>query len=182
MKKATVMVAALLAVGIATGMATGVSAERRDILVSFDGGVGVIPAQNVSGAMNPDGTFPDVRRNVVRGVVPAGGPWRIADLRASVDTYGRIRVRGRGLLLASGNGLGTNANLSVLATLVCEAAAPFVERSTNIAGVRLQPNGDFRIDDTLDSTPSECPSPVLLIRATGGAWLAAGIPDLGHDD
>ena len=97
MKKATVMVAALLAVGIATG----VSAERRDILVSFDGGVGVIPAQNVSGAMNPDGTFPDVRRNVVRGVVPAGGPWRIADLRASVDTYGRIKVRGRGLLLAS---------------------------------------------------------------------------------
>jgi hypothetical protein len=179
MKKATVMVVMLLAVGITTGL----SAERRDILVSFDGGIGVIPAQNVSGAMNPDGTFPDVRRNVVRGVIPAGGPWRIDDLRAVVDSYGRIKVRGRGLLLASGNSIGQTANLSVFATLICEATAPFVERSSNTTGVRLEPNGDFRIDDTLDPAPAECASPVLLIRtSSGGAWFAAGIPDLRHDD
>jgi hypothetical protein len=179
MKKAIVMVAMLVVVGMTTGAAN----VRRDILVSFDGGIGVIPAQNVSGAMNPDGTFPDVRRNVVRGVIPAGGPWRIADLRASVDSYGRIKVRGRGLLLASGNSIGQTANLSVFATLICEGAIPFVERSSSAAGVRIQPSGDFRIDDTLDPAPSECPSPVLLIRATsGGAWLAAGIPDLRHDD
>ena len=163
-------------------MTTGVSAQRRDILVSFDGGIGVIPAQNVSGTTNADGTFPDVRRNIVRGVIPAGGPWRIEDLRAVVDSYGRIRVRGRGLLLASGNSIGQTANLSVFATLICEATIPFVERSTNTAGVRLEPNGDFRIDDTLNPAPSDCPSPVLLIRtASGGAWFAAGIPDLGHD-
>jgi len=179
MKRAIVMLVMLGAVALATG----VSAERGDILVSFDGGIGVIPAQNVSGTMNPDGTFPDVRRNVVRGVNPGGGPWRIADLRAVVDSYGRIKVRGRGLLLASGNSIGQTANQSVFATLICEATAPFVERSTSTAGVRLQPNGDFRIDETLDPAPSECPSPVLLIRTSaGGAWFAAGIPDLGDDD
>ena len=46
-----------------------------------------------------------------------GAPWRIADLRADIDTDGRIRVRGRGLLLANGNNIGQNANVSVFATL-----------------------------------------------------------------
>ncbi len=62
------------------------------------------------------------------------------------------------------------------ATLICEAAAPFVEHSTNVAGVPLEPNGDFRIDDTLNpGVPTDCASPVLLIRNTGGLWFAAGI-------
>jgi hypothetical protein len=69
----------------------------------------------------------------------------------------------------------------VFATLLCEAAAPFVERSTTFAGVPLEPNGDFRIDDTLNPVPSDCPSPVLLIRNAGGVWFAAGIPKLGDD-
>src|SRR5258705_210922 len=42
-------------------------------------------------------------------------------------------------------------------------------------------DGGLRIDDTLNSVPSECPSPVLLIRNTGGVWFAAGIPKLGDD-
>jgi hypothetical protein len=171
-----------LAMLLVAGMVGGATGHRRDILVSFDGGIGVIPAQNVAGAPNADGTFPDVRRNIVRGVVPAAGPWRIADLKASVDAFGRIKVRGRGLLLASGNSIGQNANQSVFATLICEGAAPFVERSTSAAGVPLQPNGDFRIDDVLNPAPSECASPVLLIRSTGGAWFAAGVPSLGDDD
>ena len=168
--KATAMLIVLLTVGIGSE----VRAHGRDILVSFGSGVGVIPAQNIAGVANADGTFPDVRRNVVRGVVPAAGPWTIADLKALVTTDGRIKVRGRGLLLASGNGLGTNANLSVIATLICEAAAPFVERSTAVA-VPLEANGDFRIDDVLNPPTTECASPVLLIRAANGAWLAAGI-------
>jgi hypothetical protein len=145
------------------------------ILVSFDGGIGVIPAQNGAGIVNADGTLTDVRRNVVRGVGPAIGPWRIEGLAAVVDVDGRIRVNGRGLLLASGNSIGQNANQRVFATLICEAAAPFVERSSSPLGVALEPNGDFRIDDVLDSVASECPSPVLLIRASSGTWFAAGI-------
>jgi hypothetical protein len=179
MKPAMVLLAM---VGIA-GIGSTVTADRRDILVSFDGGIGVILVQNVAGLMNADGTFQDVRRNIVRGVAPGAGPWRIADLKATIDADGRIRVRGRGLLLASGNSIGQTANQVVFATLICEAAAPFVERSTSAVGVPLEPNGDFRIDDTLDSVPSDCPSPVLLIRTTASrSWFAAGIPKLGDDD
>jgi hypothetical protein len=172
----------LVMLGIA-GVGIRATAQRRDILANFDGGIGVIPVQNVAGLMNADGTFQDVRRNIVRGVAPGAGPWRIADLKAVVDSDGRIRVRGRGLLLASGNSIGQTASQVVFATLICEAAVPFVEHSTNSVGVPLDPNGDFRIDDTLDSAPSECPSPVLLIRTTvNRTWFAAGIPKLGDDD
>jgi len=155
---------------------TGVSAADRNSLARFDGGIGVIPASTGAGAANPDGTLPNVRLNIVRGVFPGAGPWRIAELRAEIDTDGSVRVRGRGLLLASGNGIGTNANQSVFATLICEASAPFIEHSTNPAGVPLAANGDFRIDDTLNSVPADCASPVLLIRNLGGVWFAAGIP------
>ena len=153
----------------------------RDVLVRFDGGIGVIPAQNGAGPVNADGTLPNVRLNVVRGVSQGAGPWRIADLRAEVDTDGRIKVRGRGLLLASTNGIGTNANQRVFATLICEPVAPFVERSTDVAGVALDENGDFRIDDVLNTVPTDCASPVLLIRNTGGVWFAAGIQARGDE-
>lgn len=175
MKKAAVMALAL-------GIVAHVSAHDRDFLARFEGGIGVIPVSNGAGPVNPDGTLPNVRLNVVRGVPPGAGPWRIANLRADVDLYGRIKVRGRGLLLASGNSIGQNANQRVFATLICEAAAPFVERNTDKAGVPLDVNGDFRIDGTLDPVPSDCASPVLLIRNTGGVWFAAGIPKLGDDD
>ena len=174
-KKAAVILLAL-------GIGGHVSASGRDSLARFEGGIGVIPVSNGAGPVNADGTFPNVRLNIVRGVFPGAGPWRIADLRADVDADGRIKVRGRGLLLASGNSIGQNANQRVFATLLCEAAAPFVERSTAFTGVPLEPNGDFRIDETLNPAPSECPSPVLLIRNTGGVWFAAGIPRLGDDD
>jgi hypothetical protein len=137
---------------------------------------------NGAGPANLDGTLPNVKLNIVRGVPPGAGPWRIADLHAAVEVDGRIKVRGRGLLLASGNSIGQNANQSVFATLICEPAAPFFEHSTSRVGVPLEANGDFRIDDYLDSVPSECPSPVLLIRNTGGVWFAAGIPRVGDDD
>jgi hypothetical protein len=173
-KKAAVILLAL-------GIGGHVSASGRDFLARFEGGIGVIPVSNGAGPVSADGTFPNVRLNIVRGVFPGAGPWRIADLRADVDADGRIKVRGRGLLLASGNSIGQNANQRVFATLLCEAAAPFVERSTAFTGVPLESNGDFRIDETLNPAPSECPSPVLLIRNTGGVWFAAGIPKIGDD-
>ena len=168
---------------MATALGGQVSVFARDSLARFDGAIGVIPASAAAGTVNGDGTFPNVRSNVVRGVNPGAGPWTIAGLKAEVDSDGQIRVKGRGLLLASGNSIGTNANQHVFATLICEAAAPFVQHSTALSGVALEPNGDFTIDDTLTTVPSECPNPVLLIRNTGGVWFAAGIPVLdGGDD
>jgi len=176
MAKQTAVIALIL---IILGTVGHLVAKEKEFIARFDGGIGVIPVSNGAGPVNADGTFPNVRLNVVRGVNPGAGPWRIADLRADIDTDGRIKVRGRGLLLASGNSLGQNANQSVFATLICEAAAPFVEHSTT--SVPLEANGDFRIDDTLNTVPLDCPSPVLLIRNTGGVWFAAGIPRFGDD-
>src|SRR2546428_2214030 len=146
MKKAIVL-ATLVVVLLPVALVAKDSKDSGNSLVRFEGGIGVHPVSNVSGAANADGSFPNVTRNVVRGVNPAGQLWVIANLRADVKTDGRIRVDGRGLLLAGGNGIGTNANnAKVFATLICEAASPFVERNTDTAGVQLEPNGDFSID------------------------------------
>ena len=160
------LVALVLAV---TGMAT--AQEATDL--RFRGGIGVIPVTGV--AANGSVTL-----NVVRGVNPAG-PWRIADLDADVSPYGHIRVKGRGLLLAAGNGIGTNAGASVFATLFCGPANTATAHSSG--RVALHADGDFRIDDVLSpAPPTGCDAPVLLIRngAGSGVWFAAGIPELGR--
>jgi hypothetical protein len=172
--------AAIMAVLL--GLAATAAAQDGALLVQFDGAVGVQPVANVAGPVNADQTFPNVKLNIVRGINPAG-PWRIAGLEASVFADGRIFVRGRGLLLAAGNSIGQTAGQRVFATLICEAALPFDPRSTAPEGVALDPNGDFQIDDMLDSVPSECSSPVLLIRASSnGTWFAAGLPKLVKED
>src|SRR6266853_6198001 len=161
---------------------TPLSAAADDSLVKFKGGIGVIPVSSAAGALNADGTSPNVNRNVVRGVNPPGQLWTIADLRADVKADGSIKVKGRGLLLAGGNGIGGNAGQSVRATLICEANAPFTLHNTDPV-VPLELNGDFRIDGVLDPLPpAVCDSPVLLIRNPNGAWFAAGIVKRDSDD
>ena len=154
------------------------SAMAADTLVKFEGAIGDIPVANVTGVPNPDGTFPDVTRNVVRQVNPAGQIWVISDFKADVKVDGHIRVDGQGLLLGGGNAIGTNGNASVFATLICEATPPFAQFSSNLTGVPLAADGDFEIDDMLaPAPPAQCGSPVLLIRVSpSGAWFAAGIP------
>ena len=163
----------------ALAVARTASAQDQDDTIRFKGGIGVI---NVIG-QNPDLTL---KLNVVRGVNPAG-PWRIADLSAAVSSDGHISVVGRGLLLANGNSIATNAGASVHATLFCGSAT--AATAFDEPGVPLQADGDFRINDFLSSVPpNPCESPVLLIRSGAtpgqGVWFAAGIPRLeeDHDD
>jgi hypothetical protein len=159
------------------------SALADNTLAKFKGGIGVIPVSNGQGT---GGTATVVTRNIVRNVQPAGQPWVIRDLNAAVETDGRIHVQGRGLLLAGGNNIGTNATASVFATLLCAlntTPPTFSSHSTNSTmGVPLAPNGDFEINEPLVPPPTVCTSPVLLIRNTSVAanqgWFAAGIPDL----
>jgi len=135
----------------------------RQNLVRFSGGIGDIPTGSIA--------------TTVRGVAAAGQIWVIRDLAADVRQNGSIRLDGRGLLLGAGDAVGSNGNASVFATLFC-ADDGNVQHSSNPAGVPLDVNGDFRIDDTLSpAPPNPCTSPVLLIRVTGaGSWFAAGIP------
>ena len=174
----TSLFASILMVLIGGFFASSVIAD--DTLVRFQGAIGDLPVANVAGTANADGTFPNVTRNIVRGVAPAGQIWVISAFKADVKVDGRIRIDGRGLLLGGGDAIGTNGNASVFATLICAAVEPFMQFSTDPAGVPLAANGDFRINDVLVPTPpADCASPVLLIRVTGaGAWFAAGIPKL----
>ena len=165
-------------VALTLGIGCSFSAAGDDSLVRFKGGIGVIPVSSAAGVANADGSSPSAIRNVVRGINPPGQIWVIADLRADISVDGRIRVSGKGLLLAGGNAIGGTAGQSMFATLICEAAAPFTLHNTTLTGVALEQNGDFEIDDALTPVPTECASPVLLIRNAGGAWFAAGIPDL----
>ena len=61
----------MFALGV-TGAVVG--ADQRGSLARFDGGIGVIPVSNGAGPANPDGTFPNVKLNVVRSVPPGGKP------------------------------------------------------------------------------------------------------------
>jgi hypothetical protein len=166
---------------VLTGSLSVSSVLADDNLVKFKGGIGVIP---VSSGVGADTTATVVNRNIVRGVQPAGQIWTIADLDATIKTNGDISVTGNGLVLGGGNNIGRATGQSVFATLICEAASPFVEHSTNLTGVPLADNGDFKIDDVLDPLPpTDCASPMLLIRTSNNIaanrnWFAAGIPVL----
>jgi len=174
MTKSRFVLACVLSVGLGSSLLA-----KDDNSLRFDGGIGVIPVSNAT--QNADGSV-TVSRNIVRGVNPPGQIWIIDALRAEVRGD-EIRVRGRGLLLGGGNNIGTNANQSVFASLICGQAAPFTVHSTPTAGVPLDPNGDFRIDDVLaPAPPFECVNPVLLIRNPGGAWFAAGIVKRDDDN
>jgi hypothetical protein len=158
------------------------SAHAGESLVRFRGGIGVIPVSSgadEAGNQVTTAVADFVNRNIVRGIQPPGQIWVITDLAADVRVDGRIRVDGRGLLLGGGNNVGGNAGASVFATLFC-ANDGNVQHNSTLAGVALEANGDFRIDDELaPAPPSPCDNPVLLIRNTAlpnQAWFAAGIP------
>lgn len=150
---------------IALAFLTGGIAQsaQAQSLVRFSGGIGDITTGSTTTS--------------VRGVPAAGQIWVIRDLNADVKQGGNIRIDGRSLLLGAGDAVGSNGNASVFATLFCSNDGN-VQHSSTLAGVPLEANGDFRIDDTLSpAPPSQCTSPVLLIRVVGpGAWFAAGIP------
>ena len=146
-------------------------------LVRFKGGIGVDPVSGI--AMGAPVS------NVVCGVAPGGIPWRISRLHANVLTDGHITVEGRGLLLAGGNAtlvnaIGTNGGQSVRAELFCNTTSSScgTPSLTSVAGVALDPHGDFKINDTLTPLPPlSCTKPVLLIVSkANGHWFAAGIP------
>jgi len=160
----------IMAGALALAFSAAVMADDR--LVRFDGGIGEIPVSSTTGTTTT--------ANVVRGVSPGGQPWVISRLSADIRTDGHISVDGRGLLIAGGNSIGTNAGQSVLARLSCQVPAsnPATFTAHDSGAVALDAAGDFRIDDVLSPLPPEpCNNPALLIlNGTGQRWFAAGIP------
>ncbi len=160
---------ALVAASVALFGCPLAEALAADQIARFEGGIGSQP-------FAANGTTPIL--NAVLGVNPGGRPWVIKRLVAEARDDGRIRVDGRGLLLAGGDGIATPGGQSVRARLFCDGA----EHNSEDAA-ELDENGDFRIDSHLNPTPpSRCNKPVLLIvnvpaQPTGiPVWFAAGIP------
>lgn len=162
---------------------------QDDTIARFRGGVGVIPVSAGAAADPAQPTSEVVNRNFVRGVQPAGQIWVIDKLKARVRADGHIKVEGKGLILGGGNNAGRATGQRVFATLICSAAAPFVQHSTDstpvTGGIVLSTTGDFVIDDMLTPAPPlDCASPMLLIRTVGsGNWFAIGnLSTVGDDD
>lgn len=156
----------------------GAQAGGPQRVLTFRSGIGVGP---VLSGIGTAATATDVNRNIVRDIQPSGFPWMIRELRADVSDTGMIDVRGKGLLVAGGDGIGTNANQKVFVTLACGAASPFTTHSSTATGVALDPEGDFRITEALvPPPPAPCVKPALLIRNLGGAWFAVGIAEPRH--
>jgi len=166
----------LLVMTLAAASASGFAAPPAPPLVKFEGAIGVDPLTGANGV--------DVI-NTVRGIAPGGRAWVIRKLKATVGTDGTVSANGAGLLLASGDVIGTRGPVThVAATLACGAANATATLFTS-APSPLEPNGNFDIGGTL-SQDGVNPA-VLLIRAanpsTGvaGAWFAAGILNVDGD-
>jgi len=133
----------------------------------------------------------------IRTVVSGSAPWVVQEGKAQVDPNGNLRVRVRGLLIASGvlaNGnpvpaalVGTTGPVtSVHAALTCGGpggGVPFTITHTN--AVPLSPQGDFRINAHL-TLPTTCDRPILLIRIgepdAGGPFIASAAPFFERED
>lgn len=158
----------------------------KNVLISFDGAINLDP----STAVNTAGVI-SVVQNVVRGINPGGRPWVLRKLSATVNRDGTISARGKGLLIASGELIGTPGPVTLVgATLTCGAADATATRFSTLTGFALDAAGDFTIRGPLSTDgintavmPDTCTNPVLLIRSvnatTGalGGWFAAGIVD-----
>jgi hypothetical protein len=167
----------VMALGIASSVFAA-PAMAAGPLVRFDGGIGVDPVSGIAAGAPV--------LNTVHGVPPGGRPWVIATLKATVKEDGSISVKGRGLVLAGSDAIGTVAAIKfVAASLFCGT------QEFDSGAVPISSNGDFDIGGSLGAAPPDpCGTPpalppVLLIRnATGadgpgapGAWFAAGIPE-----
>jgi len=134
------------------------------------------------------GSTPNI---TIRSVPSGAAPWVVQEGKAQVDPDGKVKVRVKGLLIASGalaNGdpvpaalVGTTGPVtSVHVTLTCGGpggGVPFTLTSTG--AVPLSPQGDFKINAQI-TLPTTCDRPILLIRFgapdAGGPFLASADP------
>jgi len=171
----------LIPAALALATAAATAGPNPAAVLKFDGGIGVDPLTAAGGA--------DVS-NVVRGINPGGRAWVIRKLEASVYADSSVLIRGKGLLLSSGDLIATRGPVThVAATLACGPAdATAIKFTTGPS--ELSAAGNFTIrGPLLDGAntavlPATCDNPQLLIRAfspaTGlpGGWFAAAIRDL----
>jgi hypothetical protein len=175
----------LLGLFMAVAASSWAHAGDREVLVSFEGGIGVEPLTIVGG---------NHVSNTVRGVAPGGRAWAIRKLRATIGTDGSIRAKGEALVFNSQDLTGSAGPVSAVgASLFCGPAATAARFDSAVVALDAFANFTIRGKLTQDGIhdavmPDSCTTPVLLIRAgnaqTGvlGNWFAAGMPTSSSDD
>jgi hypothetical protein len=149
-------------------------------LVRFDGAIAADPLTGVNGTD---------ALNVVRGINPGGRAWTIRRFSANIGNDGSVSARGAGLLLASGDVIGTRAGIAQVAVTLFCGPANNTAAAFSSAPAAFDTAGNFHVNGALTQDgvnravlPATCDNPALLIRAVGangapGAWLGAGIVD-----
>ena len=146
-------------------------------LAQFSGpGIGVIPWGPGAGAP---------RRNVVRGIEPHSEVWRVGNITASVKSDATLSLSADGLLIASGDEIGTNRpNIPFQAVLTC-VNVPGAYYQSSDATYMADASGKLVIRGKLSAFdhgipiqfPSVCQKPVLLIYTFDfNTWVAAANP------
>jgi hypothetical protein len=166
----------LVAYAVLAATALVAHAAPAGALLTFDGAIGVDPLTAAGGSD---------QLNVVRGINPGGRAWVIRKLDAAIYADGSAVVRGKGLLFASGDLIGTVGPVTqVVATLACGAADASATKYTTEAAP-LNAAGNFNLQSVLRDAAGNvaplqsmpCANPKLLLRASAtGGWFAVGIP------
>jgi hypothetical protein len=119
--------------------------------------------------------------NAIRGIPGGGLPWMLRSSNGSLSREGRLRVRVRGLVLASKpavpeNLRGTNPFPAFRAIVSCLTTATGDNAAlTNISTGEFEASaaGDWSIDARV-SLPEPCIAPIVLVIGPSGveSWLA----------
>lgn len=118
--------------------------------------------------------------NPIRGLAGGGFPWMIESGRGSLDRDGHLKVRVRGLVLASHAPVptalqGINPVTPMKAIVSCQTiGADGSATVTNVstAGFPASREGDANIRATVQ-LPHPCIAPIVFVTSPGGAWFAA---------
>jgi hypothetical protein len=116
------------------------------------------------------------------GLVTGGGaPWTTSGGSAAVNLdNGNVRFLVRGLVLASGNSVGTRGGIAqVKGTLVCDTNGSASAGNSILVDtplVDLDEQGNASFNGNVGTLPGACAEPdiAFLVRTGGGAWIAFG--------
>ena len=109
-----------------------------------------------------------------------GAPWTTTGGQVEVDLdQGNISFTVEGLVLASGNSIGTRDGVTMVkGTLVCDTNGSLSGNSVPIdtSLVPLDRQGNAHFDGAVGALPPECfeADIAFLVRTGGGAWIAFG--------
>jgi hypothetical protein len=115
--------------------------------------------------------------SLIRGVPGGGIPWTVGRSRVRLSVNGHLVVRVHGLVLASGDAVGTNPIGSFRAVVSCLTSYATVANITTdpfpaTTGAVMDGGGNARFEGDV-SLPDPCIAPIVFVTSPTGAWFAS---------